>query len=318
MLFALQLLLLLLFLFQPNTRTGRTAGIKAKKLKDQGVAGTAESARNILVGGGVGGKRAGFQSDLTFLKNAMGDGVHFCIEKGGSARANLLSQQHPNPQRKKRKLLDAAATRIGTTVTLLEKKVNEEREKRKQEREDEEREKQQQENRGENNSDDDKTNGRNKNKEGGGGANNIDSNNGSNGRKTGMPGTSGMDWLNNNISREGLDREMEKLRKKDREQEELLLKAVAEEKGAIENQTKTIVLSDYIDPALQAPSLWDENTRKVTFQSLYKKEISRQTNILHLPEHNETAGNFSSPPKGSFITSNISIADDRSIAWEEG
>ena len=103
-----------------QTRTGRTAGIKARKLEQQGVAGTAESARNILVGGGVGGKRAGFQSDLTFLKNAMGDGVHFSIEKGGSARANLLSQQPLNPQRKKRKLLDAAATRLGTTVTLLE------------------------------------------------------------------------------------------------------------------------------------------------------------------------------------------------------
>ncbi len=293
-------------------RTGRTAGIKAKKLKDQGVAGSAESARNILVGGGVGGKRAGFQSDLTFLKNAMGDGVHFCIEKGGSARANLLSQQHPNPQRKKRKLLDAAATRIGTTVTLLEKKENEERERRKQQLEDDEKEKQQ-ENGGDNNSDEDNTNGQKK-----GIDNNGSGANGSNGRKNGLPGTTGMDWLNNNISREGLDREMEKLRKQDREQEELLMKAVAEEKGEIENQTKTIVLSDYIDPALQAPSVWDENTRKVTFQSLYKKEISRQTNILHLPEHNETAGNFSSPPKGSFMAGNASIADDRSITWEDG
>ena len=257
----------------------------------------------------MGGKRAGFQSDLTFLKNAMGDGVHFCIEKGGSARANLLSQQHPNPQRKKRKLLDAAATRIGTSVTLMDKNENEEREKRKEQQEDEEREKQQQENGG---SDDDKTNG--KDKKDSGSANDA----GSNGRKNDLPGTSGMDWLNNNISREGLDREMEKLRKKDKEQEELLLKAVAEEKGEIANLTKIIVLSDYIDPALQTPSLWNENKRKVTFQSLYKKEISRQTNILHLPEHNETAGNFSSPPKGSFLAGNIGMAEDRSIAWEDG
>ena len=111
---------------------------------------------------------------------------------------------------------------------------------------------------------------------------------------------------------------MEKLRRQDREQEELLLKAAAEEKGEIENQTKTIVLSDYIDSALQAPSLWDENRRKVTFQSLYKKEISRQTNILHLPEHNESAGNFSSPPKGSFMAGNIGVTDDRDVAWEDG
>lgn len=271
------------------------------------MAGTAESARNILVG--VGGKRAGFQSDLTFLKNAMGDGVHFCIEKGGSARANLLSQQHPNPQRKKRKLLDAAATRIGTTVSMLDQDENKEREKRRQQQEEEER--QQLESGGDNNSDEDNN--------GSGAADDAGGKNGKNGKNTGMPGTTGMDWLNNNISREGLDREMERLRKQDKEQEELLLAAVAEENDVILNQTKIIVLSDYIDPALQTPSLWDENTRKVTFQSLYKKEIGRQTNLLHLPEHNESAGNFASPPKGPFITGNsTSMVDDRAIAWEDG
>merc|ERR1711865_148355 len=98
-------------------------------------AGTAESAKNILVGGNTG--KRGFQSDLTFLKNAMGDGVHFCIEKGGSARANLLSQRHPNPQRKKRKLLDAAATRVGTTVSLLEQNEIVERKKRRRIQEEE-------------------------------------------------------------------------------------------------------------------------------------------------------------------------------------
>mmetsp|Transcript_98850 Transcript_98850/g.200591 ORF Transcript_98850/g.200591 Transcript_98850/m.200591 type:complete len:320 (+) Transcript_98850:82-1041(+) len=291
-----------------NDRTGRTAGIKARKLEQQGVAGTAESARNILVGGGVGGKRAGFQSDLTFLKNAMGDGVHFCIEKGGSARANLLSQRHPNPQRKKRKLLDAAATRIGTTVTLLDKSENDEREKRKQQQDDEKNQQEQQQEKGgdnNNSSDDDK--------------NDENGNNDSNGRKNGLPGTTGMDWLNNNISREGLDREMERLRKQDREQEELFLAAMAEENDAFHNShTKIIVLSDYIDPALQNPSLWDENTRKVAFQSLYKKEIGRQTNLLHLPEHNETAGNFSSPPKGPFMHGNSSAANDQVVVWEDG
>ena len=290
-----------------QNRTGRTAGIKARKLEQQGVAGTAESARNILVGGG---KRAGFQSDLTFLKNAMGDGVHFCIEKGGSARANLLSQQHPNPQRKKRKLLDAAATRIGTTVSMLDQDENKEREKRRQQQEEEE--KQQRESGGDTNSDEDNN--------GSGASDDAGGTNGKNGKNNGMPGTTGMDWLNNNISREGLDREMERLRKQDREQEELLMAAVAEENDVILNQTKIIVLSDYIDPALQTPSLWDENTRKVTFQSLYKKEIGRQTNLLHLPEHNESAGNFASPPKGPFMAGNsaTSIADERSIAWEDG
>merc|ERR1712238_137123 len=83
------------------------------------------------------GSGAGFQSDLTFLKNAMGDGVHFCIEKGGSARANMGSQRHPNLQRKKRKLLDAAATRIGTTVSLLEQNEVAEHGKRQQQQQEE-------------------------------------------------------------------------------------------------------------------------------------------------------------------------------------
>jgi len=319
-------------LFVNRNRTGRTAGIKARKLEQQGVAGTAESARNILVGGGVGGKRAGFQSDLTFLKNAMGDGVHFSIEKGGSARANLLSQRPLNPQRKKRKLLDAAATRIGTTVTLLEQNLNEERGKRKRAQEEErnrlESERQQQENGGDNGSGGkDGANGKSgkkKAKEGSGSGASSNSN-GSTGRKDGLPGTTGMEWLNNNISREGLDREMERLRKQDREQEELLKAAIAEENDGLQNQTKMFVLSDYIDPALQCPSLLDENTRKVTFQSFYKKEIGRQNNLLHLPEHNETAGNFSSPPKASFMggssnnNNNNGVAvDDQAVTWEDG
>jgi len=304
--------------------TGRTAGIKARKLEQQGVAGTTESARDILVGGGVGDKRsgAGFQSDLTFLKNAMGDGVHFCIEKGGSARANLLSQRHPNLQRKKRKLLDAAATRIGTTVSLLEQNEVAEHGKRQQQQQEEqdrhERENPPQEN-GDNDSngmeDDNKTNNSKKKNE--------KNNNSGAGDKsnTKVPDKlpAGMDWLNNNISRGGLDIEMEKLRKQDIEQEELLLAAAAEEEEELYNgQSKVIVLSDYIDPAEQAPSLWDENTRKVNFQLLYKKESGRQAKLLQLTEHNETAGNFSSPSKGLSFAGNIDDGDGIPIAWEDG
>jgi len=303
--------------------TGRTAGIKARKLEQQGVAGTTESARDILVGGGVGDKRsgAGFQSDLTFLKNAMGDGVHFCIEKGGSARANLLSQRHPNLQRKKRKLLDAAATRIGTTVSLLEQNEVAEHGKRQQQQQEErdrhEREKKQQEN-GDNDSngmeDDNKTNNSKKKNDKN---NNIGAGDKSN-IKVPDKLPAGMDWLNNNISRGGLDIEMEKLRKQDIEQEELLLSAAAEEEELYNGQSKVIVLSDYIDPAEQAPSLWDENTRKVNFQLLYKKESGRQAKLLQLPEHNETAGNFSSPSKGLSFAGNIDDGDGIPIAWEDG
>jgi len=258
---------------------------------------------------------------LTFLKNAMGDGVHFCIEKGGSARANLLSQQHSNLQRKKRKLLDAAATRVGTTVTLLDQKDNDERKIREQHEQEErnrrERETQQGENSGDNNNDNGDEENKKKEQNGSGSANDKNTIKDSNGRI--LRGTTGMDWLNDNISREDLDREMEKLRQQDREQEELLLAATAEENDQSYNaRSNYIFLSDYIDPALQAPSLWDEHKRKVTFQSLYKKEIGRQANLLQLPEYNETAGNFSSPPKGLMLSSNDSVVDDRSITWEDG
>lgn len=59
--------------------TGRTAGIRAKKLQQEGVAESATAARNYLVGGG---KRSAGGSDLTFLKNAMGNEIAFNVEKG--------------------------------------------------------------------------------------------------------------------------------------------------------------------------------------------------------------------------------------------
>jgi transcription initiation factor IIE alpha subunit len=87
--------------------TGRTAGIKAKKMEQQGV---------IL---------SGEDSDLTFLKNAIGQEVAFTVEKGGGARANLLATN----KRRRRKLMEAAASRIGADLPLYVKMA---REKRKQ------------------------------------------------------------------------------------------------------------------------------------------------------------------------------------------
>lgn len=105
--------------------TGRTAGIKAKKLEKQGVADSASSAKNYLVGGG---DRSSEGSDLTFLKNAMGNEIAFTVEKGGGARANLLATK----RRRRLKLLDAAASRVGASlplyVALREKRKREEEE----------------------------------------------------------------------------------------------------------------------------------------------------------------------------------------------
>ncbi|CAB9519677.1 transcription factor IIE subunit 1 [Seminavis robusta] len=93
--------------------TGRTAGIKARKLEQQGVADSAKSAKNYLVGAG---RRSaeGTDDDLTFLKNAMGNEIAFSVEKGGGARANLLATK----RRRRLKLLDAAASRVGPSLPL--------------------------------------------------------------------------------------------------------------------------------------------------------------------------------------------------------
>lgn len=89
--------------------TGRTAGIKAKKLEQQGVAQSAAQARNYLVGS----RQAG-EADLMFLKNALGQEIQFAVERGGGARAQLLATR----RRRRRKLLDAAASRVGASLPL--------------------------------------------------------------------------------------------------------------------------------------------------------------------------------------------------------
>jgi len=101
--------------------TGRTAGIKAKKMEQQGVAESAAQAKKYLVGGA--GQR---QEDLLFLKNALGHEVQFTVEKGGGARAQLLASK----RRRCRKLMDAAASRIGASLPL-HLRVAEEARKRK-------------------------------------------------------------------------------------------------------------------------------------------------------------------------------------------
>lgn len=92
--------------------TGRTAGIKAKKLEQQGVATSAAQAKNYLVGS-EGSKQSG-DKDLMFLKNAMGHEIQFTVERGGGIRAQLLATK----KQRKRKLLDAAASRVGVSLPL--------------------------------------------------------------------------------------------------------------------------------------------------------------------------------------------------------
>eukprot|EP00562_Extubocellulus_spinifer_P006513 CAMPEP_0178518740 /NCGR_PEP_ID=MMETSP0696-20121128/26434_1 /TAXON_ID=265572 /ORGANISM="Extubocellulus spinifer, Strain CCMP396" /LENGTH=480 /DNA_ID=CAMNT_0020149355 /DNA_START=33 /DNA_END=1472 /DNA_ORIENTATION=+ len=89
--------------------TGRTAAIHAKKLEKQGIV-PADGARRSNRGGGT---RADEESELNFLKNAMGQEIAFQVERGGGARAFLLASK-AGQQRKK--LLDAAASRVGIEI----------------------------------------------------------------------------------------------------------------------------------------------------------------------------------------------------------
>ena len=229
--------------------TGRTAGIKIKKLQQQGVAESSSAAKDLLVSGG---KRSAEGSDLTFLKNAMGNEIAFSIEKGSANRAIKLAGN----TLLRRKLMDAAATRVGTSIPL-DMRIKE-KEKRKLEEEQ-------------------KRNAENSNKR----------------QKTGSSNTP-LTFLNNNIGRQDLDLEMERLRQMDMEQ--------AGDDGDVENdqhKSGAIVLEDIEE----TPILFEEQTRKAKFNALFQKEAQRQSSLL--------IGDIapSSPQKS------VSDLDDRSITW---
>ena len=113
--------------------TGRTASSKAKKMELAGVAQSADQALNYLVGGGD--MRKSDDSDLMFLKNAMGHEVQFMVERGGGARAQILATR----KRKRRKLMEAAASRIGISLPL-HLKIKEEEQRKKKEAEEKRKE----------------------------------------------------------------------------------------------------------------------------------------------------------------------------------
>lgn len=109
--------------------TGRTAGIKAKKLEAKGVAENSAMAQEYLVGS------AGRQNDgdMLFLKNAMGQEIQFSVERGGGARALLLA----TAKQSRRKLMDAAASRVGTSIPL-HIEVEQDKKRKREEKEKEE------------------------------------------------------------------------------------------------------------------------------------------------------------------------------------
>lgn len=236
--------------------TGRTAGIKARKLEQQGVAASAMAARNYLVGGG---KRSAEGSDLTFLKNAMGNEIAFSVEKGGGARANLLATR----TRRRRKLMDAAATRVGVEIPLDLRIKEQEKQKLEKEQKEKSQSKQKDEN-----------------------------------QSTG-PTNIPLVFLDDNIGRHDLDIEMERLRQMDMELEE------EEDTEADTSMDSDIVV---LDETEDMPHLWEEERRTAAFQALYKKEITRQTDLLQIDGDAIAVGSPMKQPMDM---------DDLSVVWED-
>ena len=99
--------------------------------------------------------------------------------------------------------------------------------------------------------------------------------------------------MNNNIGRQDLDIEMERLRQIDMEEAD-----GTDDSGNDNHESGAVVLEDIED----APILFEEQTRKAKFNALFQKEAQRQTELLvdSIP---------GSPHKG------MSDVDDPSITW---
>jgi hypothetical protein len=184
----------------------------------------------------------------------LGHEIGFSVEKGGSARANLLATN----TRRRRKLMDAAATRVGASVPL-DMRIKE-KEKRKLEEEQKQ--------------------------------NSLQENNK---KQTTGPKSTPLTFLNNNIGRQDLDIEMERLRQLDMEQD-----SDAEDVDDDHNAGGLVVLNETED----MPILWEEETRKAAFQALYNKEMTRQKEIL---------GDNPAFPSPQRMASD----DDRTVTWED-
>lgn len=280
--------------------TGRTAGIKARKLEQQGVAGSANAARNILVGGKDGGRSAE-GSDLTFLKNAMGNEIAFSVEKGGGARATLLATR----TRRRRKLMDAAATRCGASIPLDVHVKELERKRVQDELEKKAKKEAATTKAGNNNNNAGKPTPESSGKKG---KNQKHDGPASSTTTTSAAATGNMDWLSNNISRERLDLELERLRRIDMIDDEDDMDADDQVDGKEEGDSPALILEDSEEIR---PTSMDEDTRKATFQAMYSTEMSRQEALLHLKQEAHL-----SPPKGGSTTTLNTPESD--ITWEDG
>lgn len=94
--------------------TGRTNTIKVNKMQKEGLAESAAQAQDLLVSGGRRSGSATDGGDLMFLKSAHGHEIKLKIERGAGSRAQLLARQ----KLKTRKLMEAAASRVGASLPI--------------------------------------------------------------------------------------------------------------------------------------------------------------------------------------------------------
>lgn len=92
--------------------TGRTMAMKVSKMQKEGLAQSAEQARAQLVGGG---RRSNDDDEnLLNLTSAHGQKIFLTVERGAGSRAQVLARQ----KLRMRKLMDAAASRVGATLPI--------------------------------------------------------------------------------------------------------------------------------------------------------------------------------------------------------
>jgi len=244
--------------------TGRTAGIKAKKRAQlhatAAVIGTAKLKDDSVV----------------FLKNAIGQEIRLVVEKGGGARAQVLATN----RRRKRKLMDAAASRVGASLPVhwQLRVIAAAVAKNKQDAEDAKQLLLQQQQQQETDSSDGADGSKDKDK-----------------KKVIKPVSKELHFLNNNIGRP----KRKRVQMKDQPDE---AGDDDEDDYYNNNEEDGMVL---VDDTLELLSMTDEE-RKTAFQAQYKMEMGRQAKLFHLEPDGLKAGG---PP---------SLKDEENVVWEDG
>jgi hypothetical protein len=227
--------------------------------------------------------------DLLRLTNAMGQKVQFQVERGGGARAQILAGK----KRRLLKVLEGAASRVGTHVPLYERAAAMQRDQeaaaaaaaaRKKAR--------------------------------GGEA----AGNGRQSKAPAAPAGDTLEFLRDNIGRGGNGGNGAVV--SDSQDEEADAPATVEDDDASDD-----LLASSREPVLvlldEDPEMTEE-IRRVAFHPQYKLEMVRQSQLLHLTTSDHEKGGGSSPSTTaataapSPLPSSSAAGDDESMAWEDG